>query len=119
MYQIYQFILDFTIPGECVDPGYVPNAQRDRGTGQFPTGTVVTYTCIRGYQGTGSITCQPNGLWSSGKPTCAGMESYPEIGNAKCTERFNVFAQKMRVRCEISIFSLKVYPFRGNGLLKL
>ena len=45
MYQMYQLLLEFTTPGEFVDPGYVPNAQRDRGTGPFPAGTVVTHTC--------------------------------------------------------------------------
>ena len=58
---------------QCGDPPEVPNATRDRGSGPFPVGTVVTYTCHADFDGWGYITCQPNGQWSLQRPTCTGM----------------------------------------------
>ena len=67
--------------------GYVVtcgDAWRDKERGQFPVGTVVTYSCHTGLGG-GSITCQAPGVWTQ-KPTCytgtVDCGDPPEVPNA-------------------------------------
>ena len=56
----------------CVDPGEVTFAVRQGTATSFPSGTLMNYTCIAGYIGGGTMTCQ-NGTWSA-LPTCYGMD---------------------------------------------
>ena len=60
--------------GDCGNPSrvfnaYEPNAEGTTPAGRFRFGAVLTYNCLPGYSGGGSITCQVHGQWSY-SPTC-------------------------------------------------
>ena len=50
-------------------PGHDPNAAGATPLRPFLYGATVTYACLPGYTGGGTIICQFHGQWSEG-PTC-------------------------------------------------
>ncbi|KAI8478628.1 CUB and sushi domain-containing protein 3 [Branchiostoma belcheri] len=67
----FQFSYISITTGQCNDPGVPDNGNRDNDS-NFGVGQTVTYSCSAGYQlqGTATITCQSNGMWSDAIPTC-------------------------------------------------
>ena len=61
-------------PVECSSPGEVPNARRIGDT--FTYRSTITYTCVRGYEISGSDTllCMANGEWNASVPICLRIQ---------------------------------------------
>ena len=57
-------------PVECGNPGEVPNARRIGDT--FTYRSTITYTCIAGYEisGSSALLCMANGEWNATLPMC-------------------------------------------------
>ena len=57
----------------CGEPATPVNGRKQGST--YIYGSSVVYACTTGYnlQGSKTVTCQANGHWSSGVPTCAGI----------------------------------------------
>ena len=75
-------IIIFTASG-CHVPDPVNNVSNTTSTvllsnSMYSTGTVVTYTCLSGYDMIGSSlrTCQSGGYWDELPPFCAGLFKY-------------------------------------------
>ncbi|XP_071109395.1 complement component receptor 1-like protein [Haliotis cracherodii] len=64
----------------CTDPPSVVNANINDSSATFAVGTVVDYSCIRGYIASGQVKCQSTYTWSAMDCIKACMDP-PSIGN--------------------------------------
>ena len=73
----YFYIMHLFSAITCNDPGTIPNGRRS-GFPPYQCNSVVTYTCLSGYQltGTATRTCTSAREWSGSLPVCSPIGSF-------------------------------------------
>ncbi|XP_065450618.1 complement receptor type 1-like isoform X2 [Chrysemys picta bellii] len=94
--------------GSCGDPPYIRNTFQDPSNSNlFPSGTVVKYNCVGGYElipgiSSASVTCQKDFTWSEHQEFCRKIRCpFPNIRNGRAIpgKATYEYEDKIRIEC--------------------